>query len=99
MSAKDRELDLECLRNLIDEARAVITMADIPEDRTKRATELLAVALALSEELLTPKVSAVSWGPRRVAKPAEKPADAQKIAAQSETKTTTRKTSAKSNAK
>jgi hypothetical protein len=48
MPAKDRERDLHALRNLIDEAHAVISMADLPKDRTKRAVKLLSSALELT---------------------------------------------------
>jgi len=52
MPATDRERDMLTLRNLIDEAQAVITMADLPADRTKRATKLLATALELADDLI-----------------------------------------------
>jgi hypothetical protein len=43
MPANDRERDLHALRNLIDEAHAVISMADLPKDRTKRVAKLLRI--------------------------------------------------------
>jgi len=72
MPAADRELDLHALRNLIDEARAVIEMADLPPDRTKRVSQLLNAALALTDDILASPVSAESLGKRGGLKTAER---------------------------
>jgi len=63
MPANDRERDMQALRNLIDEAHSVITMSDLPHDRTKRATSLLTSALALADDLIAnPPTAAESIG-------------------------------------
>jgi len=63
MPAKEsRENDLRALRNLIDEAHAVISMADLPKDRTKRAVKLLTSALALTDDLIAVPSTAVTLG-------------------------------------
>ena len=72
MPANDRERDLQALRNLIDQAHAVITMADIPQDRTKRAVKLLDSAIALADDLISAPSSAVSLGQRGGLKTAER---------------------------
>jgi hypothetical protein len=72
MPASDRERDLHALRNLIDEAQAVITMADLPQDRTKRAVKLLSAALSLTDDLIALPSTAVSLGQRGGQKTAER---------------------------
>ncbi|MGD0301221.1 MAG: hypothetical protein ABSE86_29440 [Bryobacteraceae bacterium] len=72
MPATDRERDLHALRNLIDEAQAVITMADLPQDRTKRAVKLLSAALSLTDDLIALPSTAVSLGQRGGQKTAER---------------------------
>ncbi len=72
MPATDRERDLHALRNLIDEAHAVISMADLPQDRTKRAVKLLTSALALTDDLIALPSTAVSLGQRGGQKTAER---------------------------
>jgi len=63
MPVNDRERDLQTLRNLIDEAHAVISMSDLPQDRTKRAAKLLNSALALADDLIAnPPAAAESIG-------------------------------------
>ena len=61
MPATDRERDLHALRNLIDEAHAVISTVDIPQGRGKRAIKLLVSALALTDDLIA-NPPAVSLG-------------------------------------
>ena len=72
MPSTDRERDLHALRNLIDEAQAVITMADLPQDRTKRAVKLLSAALSLTDDLIALPSTAVSLGQRGGQKTAER---------------------------
>jgi hypothetical protein len=72
MPSTDRERDLHALRNLIDEAQAVITMADLPVDRTKRAVKLLSAALSLTDDLIALPSTAVSLGQRGGQKTAER---------------------------
>lgn len=62
MPANDRERDLHALRNLIDEAHAVISMADLPKDRAKRAVKLLSSALQLADDLISVPPAASSLG-------------------------------------
>ena len=45
--------ELEALRNLILEAHAIVSTSDLPEGRTKRATEVLDAAVFLADDLLT----------------------------------------------
>lgn len=52
MAEPNRSDDLHTLRNLIEEASLVVTSIDLPQGRGKRATELLASALALCEDLI-----------------------------------------------
>jgi len=86
MPATDRERDLHALRNLIDEAHAVISTADLPQDRTKRATKLLSSALALTDDLIALPSTAVSLGQRGGQKTAERGPDYfRKIAAKRKT--------------
>ena len=72
MPATDREQDLQALRNLIDEAHAVISMLDLPQNRTKRAVQLLTSALALTDDLIALPSTAVSLGQRGGQKTAER---------------------------
>jgi hypothetical protein len=87
MPASDRERDLHALRNLIDEAHAVISTTDLPEGRTKRAVKLLNSALALTDDLIALPSTAVSLGQRGGQKTAERgPGYFKKIAAMRKTK-------------
>ena len=72
MPASDRERDLQTLRNLIDEAQAVISTLDLPQARTKRAVKLLDSAIALTDDLLALPSTAVSLGQRGGQKTAER---------------------------
>ena len=69
MPATDRERDLHALRNLIDEAHAVISTVDIPQGRGKRAIKLLVSALALTDDLIAnpPAVSLGKLGGMKIA--------------------------------
>ena len=68
----DRERDLHALRNLIDEAHAVISTIDLPEGRGKRATQLLSSALALTDDLIKRPPAAEQLGQRGGKKTAER---------------------------
>lgn len=94
MPATDRERDMKTLRNLIDEAHAVITMTDIPPDRTKRATKLLTSALELANDLIAnPPTAAESIGKRGGMKTAQRGSEYfRQIAAKRKTKAGGRKT-------
>ncbi|MGH7972519.1 MAG: hypothetical protein ACREIC_27715 [Limisphaerales bacterium] len=72
MPVPDRERDMHTLRNLIDEAHAVISMADLPPDRTKRAVKLLASALELTDVLISLPPEAAAIGRRGGLKTAER---------------------------
>lgn len=61
MPATDRELDMQALRNLIEEAHAVLATIDLPQGRAKRAAQLLTSALALTDDLIA-NPPAVSLG-------------------------------------
>jgi hypothetical protein len=52
-------MDLRALRNLIAEADILISTTGLPEDRSRRAHELLTAALALAEQLLSADPDAV----------------------------------------
>jgi hypothetical protein len=62
MPVKDRERDLQALRNLIDEAHEVLTTIDLPQGRAKRAAQLLSSALALTDDLIAVPPAAVTLG-------------------------------------
>ena len=63
--------ELEALRNLFLEAHAIVSMSDLPEGRSKRATEVLNGAIALVDDLLrTPAAAAL--GKRAGTKTAER---------------------------
>lgn len=64
MPTNDRERDLHALRNLIDEAHAVISTLELPQARTKRAVKLLDSALALTDDLIAVPPAAVALGQR-----------------------------------
>jgi hypothetical protein len=52
--------ELEALRNLILEAHAIVSTSDLPEGRSKGATEVLGGAIALVDDLLrTPAAAAL----------------------------------------
>ena len=68
----DRERDLPALRNLIDEAHAVVSTLDLPQARTKRAVKLLESALSLTDDLIAVPPAAVSLGQRGGLKTAER---------------------------
>ncbi len=87
MPANERENDLHALRNLIDEAHAVISMADLPKDRTNRAVKLLTSALALTDDLIAVPPAAVTLGQRGGLKTAERGSEYfRQIAAKRKTK-------------
>ena len=48
----DRERDLSVLRNMIEEAHALLDI-ELPQGRATRARELLSSALALTDDLIT----------------------------------------------
>ena len=50
--------ELETLRSLIQQSHELLEPLELPEGRGKRARELLAVALALSDDLLATKPAA-----------------------------------------
>jgi hypothetical protein len=72
MPANDRERDMQALRNLINEAHAVVASSGLPEDRTKRVTKLLESALALTDDLIASPPEATSLGQRGGMKTAER---------------------------
>jgi hypothetical protein len=72
MPATDRERDMHALRNLIDEAHAVISTVDLPQGRGKRAIKLLESALALTDDLIALPPAAVALGQRGGLKTAER---------------------------
>ena len=87
MPVNDRERDLQALRSLIDEAHAVISMADLPKDRTKRTIKLLSSALALIDDLIAVPPAAVTLGQRGGLKTAERGSEYfRQIAAKRKTK-------------
>jgi hypothetical protein len=86
MPAKDRERDLQALRNLIDEAHEVLTTIDLPQGRAKRAAQLLTSALALTDDLIAVPPAAVTLGQRGGMKTALRGSDYfRKIAAKRKT--------------
>lgn len=54
-----KRADLKALRNMIDEAHAILETTTLPQGRAERACELLATALKLADHLLTEKPAAV----------------------------------------
>ena len=87
MPVNDRERDLRALRNLIDEAHAVVSTADLPQNRAKRALQLLASALALTDDLITNPAGASSLGKRGGDKTAQRGSEYfRQIAAQRKTR-------------
>jgi hypothetical protein len=86
MPAKDRELDLHALRNLIDEAHVILTTIELPQGRAKRAASLLTSALALTDDLIMVPPAAVTLGQRGGMKTAERGSEYfRKIAAKRKT--------------
>lgn len=86
MPVKDRERDLQALRNLIDEAHTVLTTIDLPQGRAKRAAQLLTSALLLTDDLIAVPPAAVTLGQRGGMKTAERGSDYfRKIAAKRKT--------------
>jgi len=59
--ARRNRTDLRALRNTIDEAHLLLTTTQLPENRSKRACELLGTALKLADHLLT-ESAAVTLG-------------------------------------
>jgi hypothetical protein len=51
--------ELEALRNMIVEAHAIVSTSQLAEGRSARATEILAVAIALADDLLKKPPAAV----------------------------------------
>jgi hypothetical protein len=87
MPANDRERDLHALRNLIDEAHAVISTINLPQGRSKRAVKILESALALTDDLIALPPAAVTLGQRGGLKTAERGSEYfREIAAKRKTK-------------
>ena len=81
----DRERDLHTLRNLIDEAHALLDI-DLPEGRSVRARELLDSARSLADELIDTSPAA-ALGKKGGLKTAERGSDYfRKLAAKRKTK-------------
>jgi hypothetical protein len=61
--------DLRALRNMIDEAHLLLETTQLPENRSKRACELLGTALKLADHLLTesPAVTLGKLGGKKIA--------------------------------
>jgi hypothetical protein len=70
MSRKNGNRDLQALRNLIFEARSIVSTAKLPEGRTESAVELLDAALSSADHLLTlsPAAALGQRGGRKTAK-------------------------------
>jgi hypothetical protein len=68
MSKRNRT-DLRSLRNMIDEAHLLLETTELPENRSKRALELLSTALKLADHLLTesPAVTLGKLGGQKIA--------------------------------
>lgn len=75
MPVNDRERDMHALRNLIDEAHAVVSTSNLAEGRSKRATSLLESALALVDDFIAQPPEATALGQRGGLKTAEKGPD------------------------
>ena len=87
MPSNDRERDIHALRNLIDEAHAVVSTIDLPQGRSNRAAKLLTTALELVDDLIAQPPAAVTLGQRGGLKTAERGSDYfRKIAAKRKTK-------------
>jgi hypothetical protein len=67
--AKRNRTDLRALRNMIDEAHLLLETTELPENRSKRALELLSTALKLADHLLSesPAVMLGKLGGRKIA--------------------------------
>lgn len=67
--ARKNRTDLRALRNMIDEAHLLLETTELPENRSKRALELLSTALKLTDHLLseTPAVTLGKLGGRKIA--------------------------------
>ncbi len=67
--ARKNRTDLRALRNMIDEAHLLLETTELPENRSKRALELLSTALKLADHLLTetPAVTLGKLGGRKIA--------------------------------
>jgi hypothetical protein len=67
--ARKNRTDLRALRNMIDEAHLLLTTTVLPENRSKRACELLGTALKLADHLLTesPAVTLGKLGGQKIA--------------------------------
>lgn len=63
--------ELEALRNLILQAHTIVSTSDLPEGRSKRATEVLGSALALVNDLVA-RPPAAMLGKRGGSKTAER---------------------------
>lgn len=82
----DRERDLHTLRNLIEEAHLLLETVELPENRSKRARELLTSALSLTETIIDTSPAA-TLGKKGGLKTAERGSDYyRKIAAKRKTK-------------
>jgi hypothetical protein len=63
---------MHALRNLIDEAHVVVSTANLPEGRSKRAASLLESALAIVDDFIAQPASAASLEQRGGMKTAER---------------------------
>lgn len=72
MPTTDRNRDMHALRNLIDEAHAVVSTGDLPQGRSNRAAKLLKTALDLTDDLIALPPAAVALGQRGGLKTAER---------------------------
>lgn len=63
---------MHALRNLIDEAHAVVSSSSLAEGRSKRAASLLSTALALVDDFIAQPPAAVALGQRGGLKTAER---------------------------
>jgi hypothetical protein len=87
MPVNDRERDMHALRNLIDEAHVLVSTADLPQGRGKRAEKILTAALAMVDDFIAQPPAAVTLGQRGGLKTAERGSEYfRKIAAKRKTK-------------
>jgi hypothetical protein len=59
MTSRRSKQDLKALRNLISEARNILSTTTLPEGRSERACELLLAAVRLADDLLSVSPAAV----------------------------------------
>jgi len=67
--ARKNSTDLRALRNMIDEAHLLLETTELPENRSKRACELLSTALKLADHLISesPAVKLGKLGGEKIA--------------------------------